>query len=272
MIDLHCHILPQVDDGAKNMEEALNMARIAVDNGIRTVVCTPHFFDEQTRPQGEALKEQTNVFRQRLKEENIPLELLWGNEAYISLELVDYVKNHQVLTINDSRYLLMELPMRDMPLYVENIIYELRLEGIIPIIAHPERYMKVMENPEIVYQWIKQGALIQLNAGSLTGRFGPKPKEIAQLLLRHNQVHFIGSDGHSPRSRKPKLQEAVDAAASIIGQEKALRLVQDHGQSVIDDKVLSIEEPLKIMKRTKKFGFLDLCRGLFGRKSLGNRV
>jgi protein-tyrosine phosphatase len=252
MIDLHCHILPEVDDGAKSMEEAVEMARIACEEGIHVIINTSHFIGDVptlTREELQFKKEQLN---RRLKREKIPLKIVLGNEVYISPELPQMVKNHRVCTLGDSRYLLVELPFYDIPLYTGEVLYQLRLQGIIPIIAHPERYQKVVEEPAHVYDWIAQGALIQINAGSLMGRFGPEAKETCQRLLQHRQVHFIGSDGHSPRSRKPRLREAVAIASQIIGNQEADKLVKDHAIAVLQNQKIVIADPLPLVRKKKK--------------------
>ncbi|MEW9123454.1 MAG: CpsB/CapC family capsule biosynthesis tyrosine phosphatase [Thermotaleaceae bacterium] len=260
MIDIHCHILPDVDDGAKDWEEAIEMAKIARDDGIHTIISTSHYLEEADFVMGEALKEHVANFNQRLKIEGIDVKVLLGNEAYLTPDLVKDVQQKKVFTINESRYLLVEFPMHTLPFYTEDVLYALRLEGIVPIIAHPERYAKVIENPMVLYPMIVQGALVQVNGGSLLGNFGKKVEETCKKLLSHNMVHFIGSDGHSPRRRRPELSKALGIAGEILGKEKAWALVQSHGQKVLADQDLKLPEPLRIKEKGKINFFTDIFK------------
>lgn len=246
MIDIHCHILPDVDDGAKNWDEAIKMARIAEADGIHTIVSTSHFIEESQFVMGQVLREHIRDFNEVLKKEGINIVLLLGNEAYLTPDLVRDVKEKKVFTINQSRYLLIEFPMHMIPFYTEDVLYQLRLEGIVPIIAHPERYSRIMDNPMLLYPLIQQGSLIQVNAGSLSGHFGKKVQDTCKALLRHNMVHLIGSDGHSPRGRKPELSKAVAIAENIIGWEKTQKLVLQHPRKIIEDQGFFENEPLAI--------------------------
>lgn len=267
MIDIHCHILPGVDDGPKSMEESLQMARIAAKDGIKIIVSTSHFIDESKFISGEPLKNRVESLNEKLKEEGIALTVLLGNEVYMSPQLPTRLENSEIFTINNSRYLLIELPFSDIPIYMDETIYQLKLKGITPIIAHPERYGQIIEQPNIVYEWINKGVLIQINAGSLKGRFGPRVKEVSQILLKHNLVHFIASDGHSANGRKPKLSDAVFEASEIIGKNQALKLVTDNVHAVIRDQELEIAEPIEIIAEQKMSKLKFIFNKIFISKS-----
>lgn len=269
MIDIHCHILPGVDDGAKDWDEALAMARIAKADGIRTIINTSHFIPEGNFKTGEQLKAICEAFQEELVKANINIEILLGNEAYITPDLVKKVIDKEVFTIHNSRYLLIEFPFQGIPLYTEDVLYELKLKGIIPIIAHPERSAKVMENPMLAYSLIQQGALVQLNAGSLLGKFGPKIQETSEVLLKHKMVHFLGSDGHSIRSRKPKLRQAFETAANLIGKSEAEKIVYYNAKIILADRELAIDEPIEIAK-TRNKGLFKRLGNIFLKKSHEN--
>ena len=263
MIDLHCHILPGVDDGAKDLVEALEMARIAEADGITTIISTSHYVEGSEFVMGQTLRDRVASFNERLHQENIGIKVVLGNEAFISPSLVKDVKDKKVFTMNESRYLLIELPMHDIPMYTEDVLYQLMLEGIIPIIAHPERYVKVIEDPMLLYHLIQKGVLVQINAGSLTGRFGTKVKETCEILLRHNMVHFIGSDGHSPRKRRPEIKEAAKTARQILGEERAMKIIHDNPLKIINHKEIEVEAPIGIEEKQKKL-FQNLLKNLLG--------
>ncbi|QZY55325.1 tyrosine-protein phosphatase [Crassaminicella profunda] len=259
MIDIHCHILPGVDDGAKDLKESIEMARIAYKDGIRTIINTSHFYDTNDFVTGEQLKKKLINLQQKLKEENIDMEMLLGNEAYISPNLPELAERREVFTINHSRYLLLELPMQEIPMYTETVIYELRLKGFIPIIAHPERYAKVIEEPNIVCDFIGQGALIQVNSGSIRGRFGEAIQKTVYTLLRHNMVHLIGSDAHASKSRRPMLKKAFEKVSEITGQAYANQIFYEYPKAVIKDEDFEIQQPMEIQQRKK------LSKNFFGR-------
>lgn len=265
MVDIHCHIAPNVDDGAKDMEEAIKMAKMAYQNGTKKIINTSHFYDTTQFVTGEKLKEQIEKLNKRLKEEDIDIEIMTGNEAYISPELPKLLDESKVFTLTGSKYLLMELPMQEIPIYTESIIYDLRLRGIIPIIAHPERYAEVIKNPKVVYDLIGQGVLMQVNGGSFRGRFGEDSRQTAEILLKHNMIHFVGSDGHSSRSRRPVLKEAFERVVDLVGEEYAGKLFYENPKSVIENKDIEILQPLEIEEKKKRVGFF---KKLFMRKAM----
>lgn len=270
MIDIHCHILPNVDDGPQSLDEALEMAKEAVREGIHTIVATSHFIKESKFIIGEPLKNELELFNAKLQKEGIPLKVLLGNEAYISPQLPSQLDSGEVFTINNSRYLLLELPINSIPSYTEEILYQLKLRGIVPIIAHPERYRQVNEDPKIVLEWINKGSLIQINAGSLMGRFGENARDMAVTLLKQRKVHFIGSDGHSSRSRKPKLREACKIAVDILGESAGKKLVCHNPAMVLNNEDIAVEEPIMINTQAE-IGLFKGIKNLFNKKQIQDK-
>ncbi|PAB59398.1 tyrosine-protein phosphatase [Anaeromicrobium sediminis] len=250
MIDCHCHILPNIDDGSNSMEESIKMAKIAKDKGTKTIISTSHFYDTNMFVTGKKLEESLELFREKLEEHNIDLEILLGNEAYMSPELPKYIEERKVYTLNNSKYLLVELPLLEMPMYTFEVLYELKLMGIIPIMAHPERYTYVMDNPNLVYDFIDKGALIQLNGGSIRGRFGDETQRIANDLLNHNMVHIIGSDGHGYNSRRPVLDKSYSLVKEKLGKDYAEELFSINPKRVLENKNITIKDPIKIEEKT----------------------
>lgn len=244
MIDIHSHILPFVDDGAKNMDEAMDMAKIACESGTSTIFATPHYIENEGYNNCEENLKILNRLNMELKERNIDINVLLGNELFIIYDVIRLIDSNEIATLNNTKYLLIEFPRLDMPIYVENLIYNLRLKGIIPIIAHPERYVKVIEDPNILYNFVTKGALCQINLPSLNGRYGEKVKETAEILVKHNMIHFVGSDAHSTRKATPDVRDSVKILQSLIGSEKANELLVENPEKLIKNEDINICEPI----------------------------
>ena len=240
MIDLHCHILPGVDDGAKNLEEAVEMAKIAEDEGIERIVVTPHLFRENFLNEGLGIiEEKRKELSGALEASNIHLELLSGAEVHIAHNLMEEIrKNRNYLVINRSSYMIVEFPSRHVFSGVKELFFELMSEGIIPIIAHPERNSVFVRNPSFLYELIQMGSLAQANSGSLSGIYGREVEQAVCRFLEMNLIHFIGSDGHNTNALAPRLLEARERAERIIGEEGAVALVKDNPGAVLEDKEL----------------------------------
>lgn len=259
MIDIHCHILPNIDDGAKDMEEAVEMARIAYKEGITKIVATPHYIED-----GEfiskGLDDKVEKLNNILKEKEIDLEVLTGNEVYITPNMVSLVENRYINTINNNKYLLIELPFLDIPNYTEDIIFKLNLIGITPIIAHPERNKIVSENLNILVKYIDMGALCQINSGSIIGKFGKETMKTALNLIKYNMAHVVASDGHSMRGRKPSLREAYEKVMSLYGNEKAKEFFYINTQKIVEGKEINITLPKIIVKKKAIKKVLNIFR------------
>lgn len=203
MIDIHTHILPYVDDGAENFDEAYDMAVMAVRCGVRAIVATPHSNDMP----GEQLQSSFYQLKTMLKEEGVPLQLYRGMEIWTSADIVDRLSKHELLSINGTKYVLIEFAFDEEPWWIEAIIQELTDAGYIPVIAHPERYECIQENPNFLYRCRQLGAFAQMNKGSILGRFGRTAEYTAELLLRHNLFNCIASDAHHAYIRTTDMTE-----------------------------------------------------------------
>lgn len=256
MIDLHSHIISGVDDGSEDIEMSLEIAKLYVENGIDKVVCTPHYIEGAISYTPEKLKIKIEELKKELFQATIPLEIYPGNEIYINPSIVGKILEVQALTINNSRYTLIELPMNDMPIYVKDVIYELRLKGIRPIIAHPERNSRVVNDPNILYELINMGALVQLNLPSLGGMYGDRVRDTGMKLLQHNMVHFVGTDTHTNRRRSPKVGKFLDILSTIVTDKDFEALTIGNPQSVLDNKEIEIKPPIKIKKKDIKLSSL----------------
>lgn len=206
MVDVHCHILPGVDDGAENLEDALEMARIAAECGVTDLAATPHF-----RGNGQDLKalerfyHRFQMLEDRLKKERIPLRLYMGAEILCTHDTIYLARDGVLPTISDTDYVLCEF-FFDVPFdYMDEILDAIAEEGYRPVIAHPERYGAIQRDPRRVSRWFRKGYVIQMNKGSVMGAFGPREQEAALWLLDRGFVHVIASDAHSPHRRTTDL-------------------------------------------------------------------
>lgn len=244
MIDIHCHILPGLDDGAQDMTEAVHMARIAKKDGIEAIIATPHIF------RGTFNYEDLNIIewkRRQLAEElaknRIDIRLYAGFEVHVSHDLLEEVRRHKrYLTLGESDYMFMEFPADHVFRGVKQLLFDLMSEGITPVIAHPERNSVFIHHPELLYELLMKGALAQANGGSLLGLYGHESEAAVMRFLEWNMIHFIASDGHNTRSMAPRLSDARQKAAGLVGEGKALALVEDNPRCIIENKVFYPDE------------------------------
>ena len=261
MIDLHTHILPGVDDGVEDFEQAKIVAESAVKQGITHLVATPHYMKGRYELEPDEIVAKCKKLEKSLNKEDINVKILPGNEVYLKQDTARDIHRGKVKAINDSHYLLVELPMGEYPKYLNDSLYDIRAMGYRPIIAHPERYRYVQANPNLVYQWNDNGIAVQMNAGSLLGLFGSTVQATAQKLLSNNLVQLIGSDLHSDRRRKENLAEGLAYIKQNCGSEKIERL-KNNSLAVIEDRELSFGEFYQFEKERGVWGKLMLALGL----------
>jgi protein-tyrosine phosphatase len=206
MVDLHCHILPGVDDGAENLEDALDMARTATACGVTDLAATPHFQGDMEGPKAlERFYRRFRMMEETLKEEKIPLRLHLGAEILCTQETIRLAREGLLPTISDTDYVLCEF-FFDSPFdYMDEILEAIAGEGYLPVVAHPERYGAIQRDPRRAAQWFRRGYVIQVNKGSILGTFGSRVQEAARWLLERGFIHVIASDAHSPRRRTTDL-------------------------------------------------------------------
>ncbi|WP_285769502.1 CpsB/CapC family capsule biosynthesis tyrosine phosphatase [Peribacillus sp. SI8-4] len=219
MIDIHNHILPEMDDGAENIQESIEMARKAVEQGITNIIATPHYYKGKYDNDKEKVEGQTTKLNQVLSDLEIPLKVWPGQEIRISDELLKEYDNNNVMALNGSKYMLLELPSSHVPRYTERLIFDLQMKGITPIIAHPERNMEIMKNPHLLEELIWKGAYSQITAGSITGKFGWRTKRFSKYLIHSGLTHLIASDAHNIGNRGFQMREAYELVEKNMGQE-----------------------------------------------------
>src|SRR5262245_41929872 len=217
--------MPEVDDGARTVEEAVEMAKIAAEDGIECIVSTPHMFNGLSgNPEPSEILERVAKLNEAIN--NPVIKILPGNEVHISHDIAEHAKGNRVTKINQRNYMLVEFPQLTVPIGADDLFYKLLLQGVRPILVHPERNGQIQNRPSIVAKYIERGVFIQVTAMSVTGQFGSAAKTCADTLLRHDCVHFLATDAHRIARRPPILSRGRDAAAEIIGEERALALVE----------------------------------------------
>ncbi|OIJ11256.1 tyrosine protein phosphatase [Anaerobacillus alkalilacustris] len=253
MIDIHCHILPNVDDGAKDMEMALEMAKAAVDEGIDTIIASPHHRNGQFENSKSSILESVDQLNNRLKEARIPLTILPGQETRIFGEMVDSYLDDELLSLNHlHQYLLVELSSSHVPRYIHRLFFDLQQQGVTPIIVHPERNAEIIENPEILYRLVKEGALTQVTAGSVTGHFGKKIQKFSIDLITHNLTHFVATDAHNLTSRPINLRKAYEFIEDECSAFYRYMFLEN-AEMIVAGRMPLVEPP-EMIKRKKFLG------------------
>ena len=241
MIDLHNHVLPGIDDGSKSLEISLNMLRCAADQGITDVVNTVHLqhpkVDDKITYQ--LISEATIRLQEELYNRDIPIILHIGSEVFFLTNLTD-IKSNQLSTIGNGKYMLIEFQLHYIPEVHKQVLFDLKIGGVTPIIAHPERYRAVQENTKLVYYWLNAGCLIQIDAGSLLGLFGKSAKRAAEEIIKNNYCHILGSDAHDDRKRNFCLKDAYNIAQNLIGDNARL-MVFDNPRAVLAGKPIKVD-------------------------------
>ncbi|MFS3928301.1 tyrosine-protein phosphatase [Priestia flexa] len=251
MIDLHCHILPGIDDGSVHEEMSVEMAKRAVSQGIKKIVATPHHQNGRYFNTKQTIEQAVNTLNKRLQVENIPLTILPGQEIRIYGEILQDYHKGEILTLNNTgKYIFVEFPSSQVPRYAERLLYDIQSEGLIPIIVHPERNSRLIEEPKLLYEFVKKGALAQLTASSITGQFGKKIKNFSNQLLEANLIHFIASDSHDLKHRNFNMEQAVSLVQKEYGLDTVYMFL-DNAEHVINGQACFKEPPEHV--RRKKF-------------------
>ncbi|MGM7721727.1 tyrosine-protein phosphatase [Metabacillus sp. Hm71] len=252
MIDIHSHILPGVDDGAQTVEDAISMAKLAVEEGITKIIATPHHQNGKYINKKQNIIERVSEFNMILQQENISLEVLPGQETRIYGELIeDFVKG-DILPLNNTKYLFIELPSGHVPRYTEKLLYDVQLNGLTPVIVHPERNSEIIENPEILFNLVKKGSLTQITACSITGHFGKKIQRFSTQLIESHQTHFISSDAHNISSRSFRIKESISVLEKEFGSQ-IVYFFQENAELLLKGQTVYKPEPNQI-KRKKFLG------------------
>jgi protein-tyrosine phosphatase len=237
MIDTHLHILPGVDDGPETIEESLTLAQALVEEGIRYAIATPHYNDEFPRRSAAEIRERVYHMQQELDRYGIPLRLFYGHEALIKAGLLEDIQAGRLATLNGSSYLLLELWTSTWLPETEQVIFHLRSHGIIPIVAHPERYRAIQQDPHRLAALLQQGALAQLTASSLIGMQGNTIRRCAETLLKKGLIHCIASDAHGLHRRPPGVSRGLQRAMELVGQVRVSQMIETQPAAIISNQM-----------------------------------
>lgn len=252
MIDIHSHVLPGLDDGAKELDTTLNMLQIAIDSGTEKIVATPHYRTGYFENSYESIKKAVDEVNAVVKDKAMDIEVVLGQEIFLDNHTMENYKKEIIGCIGNTEYMLIELSMDVLPKNAIDIIYELKLKGIKPIIAHPERYNYIIEKPSIINGFIEEECLFQINGGSITGVFGKRVQKTSEILIQHGICSFIASDAHSPGRRCPGIKEAFNV---LEGLDKDLaRDVMNNGQILINNEKIHLNAE-KIREKKSLFSF-----------------
>jgi len=244
LIDLHCHILPGIDDGAADTAESIAMAQMAVADGIRGIVATPHTLNDAYCNPLQTVCDHVRRLKDVLAEARIDLALYCGSDAHLCMDLAERVRSGEVATINENgRYLLIEFPFQTIPEHAKEAVFQLRLAGLTPVITHPERQAVFQYAPERLKEWVDMGCLVQVTGMSITGGFGQDAMACAHRLLSLRLAHVIASDAHSAGARPPVLSAAVAAAAQILNsKQEAMAMVSERPRAILDGNPVEVPE------------------------------
>lgn len=263
MIDIHHHIIPQIDDGAQDDEMTLKMLKMAVEEGITKIIATPHYILGCNQyKEYEDIVNRVQYVNEIAKNNNLNIEIYPGNEVFIDSGIDEWVINKKVVTLNHSKYLLVESSLSGVPDFIDQVLYQLQLKGIIMILAHPERYKNIQKSPNKLIPHIEKGMLVQVNVGSILGIFGEEVQKTVENLIKHNMVHFVATDAHSDGRRSPKCKEAFTKVIEWVGEEKAAKLFIENPKAILENQFIAYEEPIRIERKEekKKKGLLSFFR------------
>ena len=251
MIDIHCHILPDVDDGSESIEESLLMLKKAAAAGIEVIVATPHFIRGSYELDSLERQQITADLQKAADKNGIEIQVKPGVEYYLAPQILEDFQGLEEFTINNNgKYILVELPMRDIPPSINELFFNLGVKGITPILAHPERNAKICQKPNLVFDFLTKGCLAQINIGSILGHFGKGSKKTARDLITHGLAHVVASDMHTPNS--PTLDQAVSAVEKWVGKEQATRMFVETPRQIVAGEVIHQQEMPKQIGSQRK--------------------
>ena len=244
MIDIHSHILPSVDDGSDSFEKSMAMLQMAYESGVSTITATPHCIPGvYNNIASDKLEEKWRRFLDRVYSYGVPVHICRGMEVMLTDETLELIRKKKVWSLNGSRYLLVEFAFDEDPEYCEEALKKVMEYGYVPVIAHPSRYYFVQAWPQVVYNWYMAGCAIQVNKGSLLGRFGRKEYNTAHSLLRHGLVTCVASDAHGVRQRTTCMDELYDILKESYGDNYTYMLMQENPERILSDRTLVGYEP-----------------------------
>lgn len=248
MIDVHSHIIPKIDDGSSSFEESYEMLKKGAEAGFTDIIATSHYIEEYYETDSIKRHAVVEAMNKVIKENSLGVKLHTGSEIYITPNIVKLIKEKKASTLADGRYVLFELPMNSVVNYLSDVIFEIKANGLIPVIAHPERYSYVQKEPNLVVELVKNGVLFQANFASISGYYGGKAKKTLIKLLKANAIHFLGSDSHNSKKYE-NISEDIKKIEKIIPHSKLEELTLINPKNILENKEINIEEvkPIKTL-------------------------
>lgn len=238
IVDMHCHILPELDDGAKNDGEAYQMLRMAYDEGIRVIVATPHHHERRGMCTPGQYRRALAKVRKMAREIDERFYIMPGMEIYFSQDVIKKLEHKKVQTMGESNYVLVEFSPNDEFRYIQQALQQIQMKGFYPIIAHIERYRCFHDHMDDVEYLIEMGAYVQVNAGSIVGASGRTTKKFVKELLEQHLIHFVGTDAHSSGSRSPMIRKSADFVEKKYGEGYAREIFRANGLKVLKNKMI----------------------------------
>jgi len=244
LVDIHSHILPYIDDGADDWESSLAMLKTAEEEGIIAIVATPHILHNNDFKMEDKIIDRYKELCQRAKAAGLKVKIYLGCEIYAQH---DTSLDHQIATINNNKkYFLIEFPMNSIPQFAPDQFFNFIVNEQIPIVAHPERYIGFQKQPQLIFEYVQRGALMQINEGSLRGRYGEMAEQLAFKMIEHNLAHFVASDGHKPDGRSVTLAESYALIKEKYGEEFAAQLFYRNPIQAIKGEPIHTNSPMPI--------------------------
>lgn len=236
LVDIHCHLLPGVDDGARDLDAALAMARMSVEEGVDTVVVTPHQCGAFEFNRGDDIRRRTAELQGELDARSVPLRVLPGADVRIDDGLIQGLESGDIVSLGDHRrHVLLELP-HELYLPLEPVLDGLERIGVVGVLSHPERNAGILARPRLLRPLVDRGCLMQVTAGSFVGGFGDDSQRLAERMAREGLIHFVSTDGHGPKQRRPRLGHALRAVAKLVGEDAAQRWCSENPRAVADGR------------------------------------
>ncbi|HEY3174377.1 MAG TPA: CpsB/CapC family capsule biosynthesis tyrosine phosphatase [Candidatus Polarisedimenticolia bacterium] len=252
-IDIHSHVLPGIDDGSRSLEESIELCRISAQDGVKVLVCTPHVDFRYTNRRG-TIEGPFGLVRDAVRQAGIDLDLIRGAEVHLAPDILVRLREKDLLTYDDKgRYLLLEFPFQQVIMGAEDMVYRLRLAGVTPVIAHPERIGWFMDDPDRLCKLVRLGALGQVTGGSLMGQFGEKSQRVGLTMVERNLVHVVASDAHDTSYRRPVLAEVARQVARQFGGARARTMFVDHPGAIVAGVEIERPEPIEAPRRFRGF-------------------
>jgi protein-tyrosine phosphatase len=257
MIDIHCHVLPELDDGPADWATSLQMARMAVEAGTHTIIATPHQLGQYRQNVAAIVCSRVAELNQRLQANGIALHVLPGGDVRIEADLVAALQRGDALTLgNRQRHVLLELP-HELYFPMEPVLAQLHAIGLTGILSHPERNRGILAEPAHLDELIEAGCLMQVTAGSLLGAFGTASQRLAEEMIRRGQAHFVASDGHGTQSRRPRMRSAFDRIVQLVGTTTAQLLCSDNPRRVCEGQAVPIDHRAASTRPKRRFTWPD---------------